>query len=54
MPFTFNNLGDNFDLREFHDTVLDAGVGTLDVAETLVKDWVIEVKIEKGVQIVSS
>ena len=40
--------GDDFDIREFHDRVLDAGIGALEVMESLIQDWVDEVKLKRG------
>lgn len=37
-------LGDNFDLRDFHDTILGQGAVTLNVLEAIVKDWITEQK----------
>ena len=33
-------LGDKFDVRDFHDTILGQGAVTLDVLEQLVDDWI--------------
>ena len=37
-------LGDGFDVRAFHDTVLGDGAVPLDMLETQVKEWVADVK----------
>lgn len=39
-----NALGDQFDIRAFHDTVLANGAVPLDVLEQLVDEWIQEVK----------
>ena len=33
-------LGDRFDIRGFHDAVLDQGALPLDILEKQVKDWI--------------
>jgi len=35
-------LGDKFDLRDFHDTILGQGAVTLNVLDGIVKDWIAE------------
>ncbi|WP_111672362.1 DUF885 domain-containing protein [Algoriphagus litoralis] len=37
-------LGDKFDLKAFHDTVLGGGALPLDILEKVVKEWIDEVK----------
>jgi prolyl oligopeptidase len=37
-------LGDRFDIRDFHDVVLSSGAVTLDVLETNVEDWIVRTK----------
>jgi uncharacterized protein (DUF885 family) len=37
-------LGDKFDLKAFHDTVLGGGALPLDILEKVVKEWIAEVK----------
>ena len=41
-----HELGDKFDIRTFHDTVLRNGALPLDVLESLVKEWVAEQKAQ--------
>jgi uncharacterized protein (DUF885 family) len=40
-------LGPNFDVREFHDHVLDGGALPLDVLDQRIKDWVAKKKSAK-------
>ncbi|WP_213994861.1 DUF885 domain-containing protein [Arsukibacterium sp.] len=42
--FAEQQLGDRFDIREFHDTILTGGALPLSVLERRVKNWVNEVK----------
>ncbi len=37
-------LGDNFDIRRFHDTVLGGGALPLDILESRIQDWIAEEK----------
>lgn len=37
-------LGDKFDLKAFHDTILGGGALPLDILEKVVKEWIAEVK----------
>ena len=37
-------LGSKFDIREFHDQILDSGALPLDVLETQINDWIAEKK----------
>lgn len=46
--FATRELGDQFDIRKFHDVVLGAGPLPLSILETRVKEWVAEVKTKKG------
>ncbi|MBI1312216.1 DUF885 family protein [bacterium] len=39
-----NELGDRFDIRAFHDTVLSNGAVTLDILERIVDEWIIETR----------
>ena len=41
-------LGPRFDIRSFHDTVLDAGALPLDVLETRVNGWIAAEKARAG------
>ena len=41
-----SELGDNFDIRGFHDTVLGGGALPLSILETRVDDWVAAQKAE--------
>jgi len=38
--YATRELGDNFDVRKFHDQVLDSGALPLDVLEARIKSWV--------------
>ena len=40
-------MGDDFDIRDFHDVVLSSGAVTLDVLETNVNTWIDEYKTSK-------
>ena len=40
-------LGDQFDIRAFHDTVLANGAVPLSVLEELVDEWIAEVKAQQ-------
>ncbi|MDA0808387.1 MAG: DUF885 domain-containing protein [Planctomycetota bacterium] len=40
-------LGDKFDLREFHDTILGQGAVTLHVLDGIVEDWIADRKSSK-------
>jgi uncharacterized protein (DUF885 family) len=42
--FAEQELGDKFDIREFHDEVLDQGALPLDVLDARVRAWVAERK----------
>jgi len=39
-------LGDKFDLRAFHDTILGQGAVTLNVLDGIVNDWIAERKVK--------
>ncbi|WP_158856460.1 DUF885 domain-containing protein [Lunatibacter salilacus] len=39
-----NELGDQFDIRSFHDTLLNGGAMPLEILEAKVKRWIAEVK----------
>lgn len=41
-------LGDKFDIRQFHDVVLTNGAVSLTTLETLVNDWIAKVKNKKA------
>ncbi len=41
-------LGDSFDIRAFHDTVLANGALPLDTLESVIKDWVQVQKTKKA------
>ncbi|MCI0531481.1 MAG: DUF885 domain-containing protein [candidate division Zixibacteria bacterium] len=41
-------LADKFDVRKFHDQILDAGPLPLDVLEAKIKDWVSQTKLAKS------
>ncbi|WP_193166003.1 DUF885 domain-containing protein [Microbulbifer hainanensis] len=43
-----NELGDQFDIRAFHDTILANGAVPLDVLEELVDKWIAEVKTQQA------
>jgi len=38
--YATKELGPKFDIREFHDQVLDNGAVPLDILETRIKAWV--------------
>jgi uncharacterized protein (DUF885 family) len=40
-------LGSRFDIKEFHDEILDSGALPLDVLETQVNDWIAQKKAAK-------
>jgi uncharacterized protein (DUF885 family) len=46
--YATRELGDQFDVRKFHDQVLGGGALPLDVLETRIKDWVKLQKSEKA------
>jgi prolyl oligopeptidase len=45
--YSKKELGDKFDIRKFHDEVLDNGALPLDVLEKHIKEWVADQKAEK-------
>jgi uncharacterized protein (DUF885 family) len=46
--FATSELGDRFDVREFHDHVVDDGALPLDILEARIKDWVAAKKASSG------
>ena len=40
-------LGSKFDIREFHDQVIDSGALPLDVLEEQINDWIAQKKATK-------
>jgi uncharacterized protein (DUF885 family) len=45
--YSKKELGDKFDIRKFHDEILDNGALPLDVLEKHIKEWVADQKAEK-------